>query len=509
MKAKVSRKSGNVVYISSYKKRNVIKAYTKTDDDWYDILRANDTCSKVSFKAARLVGKLILELHKNNDRCVYKDNYWFSKIVNVSSAKQNLRIRKQISHIFNFPFRKIIVVDGALLKDVYEISFTENAYKILNFEDVKIDKEDGEVNASDTASNKSLHGDINVSTYGHKCPSYMYDKEKEEEAKAYSSSFSNNEKLKIKSFSEPEPALQETIIEILTLATGYPTEPAKVYQTEKIRSEATEVVTNCHGLEEQLYEKSVQLETQALASEKEHYQFHKNRKSSSGISLLQDIPLLTNLLAEPNSETTKIHEEVTPMKAQQIPLEPERNMEFELSGAIFKSFGNVRSGEIMENCKFISINRSKLGVQVSNGFNLSANDKDTLKACIRQVYGDNISIVSSVVVKIAQPETKFLQEPQNDRKIQKWEQFKKELLRFFPEKTGNHILNAWFDKLRVSEDAPNNRIILTGSTFYVDSIYNRFQSAIESVVKKQKVTLELHYENNSQRPIIYKPNGGF
>ncbi len=97
---------------------------------------------------------------------------------------------------------------------------------------------------------------------------------------------------------------------------------------------------------------------------------------------------------------------------------------------------------------------------------------------------------------------------------QKWDQFKKELLSYFPEKTGGHILNTWFDKLRVSEDAPNNRIILTGSTFYVISLYSRFETAIEYVVKKMgalqnKVTLELHFENNDQRPIIYKPNGGF
>jgi len=354
-------------------------------------------------------------------------------------------------------------------------------------------------------------------------------KEKEEEALAYSSSFSSSTPIKVNTplagvrmreaeivqitNTKPEPAPQEASTAIPTLATGFINEPAKVYQTEEIRSEASEVV-NYDQLKTQLYEKSVQLETQASAAEKEHYQSHKHRESSSGISLLQDVPLLTNLLAEPNTETTEIQEEITEMKAQQIPLEPERNMEFELSGAIFKTFGNVRSGEIMENCKFIPITPSKLGVQVSNGFSLSANDKDTLKACIRQVYGDNISIVSSAVVKIAQPETKFLQEPQNEPKIQKWEKFKKEVLNYFPEKTGDHILNAWFDKLRVSEDASNNRIILTGSTFYVDSVYNRFQTAIESVVKKMaasqnKVTLELHYENNSQRPIIYKPNGGF
>ena len=110
---------------------------------------------------------------------------------------------------------------------------------------------------------------------------------------------------------------------------------------------------------------------------------------------------------------------------------------------------------------------------------------------------------------MAQPETKFLQEAQKQPNNQRWDRFKKELLSFFPEKTGDHILNAWFDKLRVSEDVSNNRIILTGSTFYVDSVYSRFETAIESVVKKQKVTLELHYENNAQRPRIYKSNGGF
>ncbi len=189
-------------------------------------------------------------------------------------------------------------------------------------------------------------------------------------------------------------------------------------------------------------------------------------------------------------------------------------MEFELSGAIFKSFGSIRSNEIMENCKFIPINLSKLGVQVSNGFSLSANDKETLKVCIRLVYGDSINIVSSAVVKIVQPETKFTPSAVFQLNNPKWDQFKKELLSFFPEKTGGHILNTWFNKLIVSEDVPNNRIILTGSTFYVDSIYSRFETAIEGVVKKMaasqnKITLELHYENNDQRPIIYKPNGGF
>jgi hypothetical protein len=286
-----------------------------------------------------------------------------------------------------------------------------------------------------------------------------------------------------------EETPQEENTEIPTLATGYPTEPAKVYKTEEIRSEATQKVTNCDRF--------------------------------GGLTSLQDIPLLVNLLSPGNErptidilstihhEITKKHEEVTPMKQQQIPLEPERNMEFELSGAIFKSFGGVKSDEIMENCKFIAINENKLGVQLSNGFSLTSTDRDRLKACIRLVYGEGINIVSSAVLKIAQPKLEILVKPQIQQYYHHWTRFRNDLLNYMPEKTGHHILNAWFDKLRVSEDLVNNRIILTGSRFYVDNVYNRFQSAIEHVVTKNKVTLELHFENNDEKPIIYKPNGGF
>lgn len=289
-----------------------------------------------------------------------------------------------------------------------------------------------------------------------------------------------------------EETPQEESTEIPTLATGYPTEPAKVYQTEEIRVVETEAVTNCDRLGE--------------------------------ISLLQDIPLLANLLSPTVDNSSTVvpetiepdknvqfpkYQEVKPMKQQQIPNEPERNMEFELSGAIFKSFGGVKSDEIMENCKFIPINQNKLGVQLSNGFSLTPTDKDRLKACIRLVYGEGINIVSSAVLKIAQPKLEILVKPQIQQYYHQWTRFKNDLLNYLPEKTGHHILNAWFDKFRAWEDPINNRIILTGSRFYVDNVYNRFQSAIEYVVKKNKITLELHFENNDEKPIIYKPNGGF
>ncbi len=75
------RKSkANVVYISSYKKRNIVKFYTKTDDDWLDIPRTDDPNKTLAENSARLCGKLIYELHKNFDRPVYLSSHWFNKI---------------------------------------------------------------------------------------------------------------------------------------------------------------------------------------------------------------------------------------------------------------------------------------------------------------------------------------------------------------------------------------------------------------------------------------------
>jgi hypothetical protein len=458
------------------------------------VSRSNDPSKLLADNALRILSNLIPMLlnSKNKTICINQD--FFSDITG-KGMDQNSNLLKQLKDIISYKYHRMARFEGKRYNYCYIIEFSE----------------DGEKRASNPELFYTIDSKINLVRRGKKFgliaekirPSYIdireIKREKEEEPLGYSSSFSRStpiaracaretEIVKISPTSFEETP-QEKIIEIPTLATGYPTEPAKVYQTEEIRVVETEVVTNCDRLGE--------------------------------ISLLQDIPLLADLLSPSKEkptvdklstahpEITKKHEEVTPMKQQQIPNEPERNMEFELSGAIFKSFGGVKSDEIMENCKFIPINENKLGVQLSNGFSLTPTDRDRLKACIRLVYGEGINIISSAVVKIAQPKSEILVKPQIQQYYHQWTRFKNDLLNYLPEKTGHHILNVWFDKFRVWEDPKNNRIILTGSRFYVDSVYNRFQSAIEHVVTKNKVTLELHFENNDEKPIIYKPNGGF
>ncbi|WP_236869680.1 hypothetical protein [Candidatus Bandiella numerosa] len=311
-------------------------------------------------------------------------------------------------------------------------------------------------------------------------------KKKEEEAKAYSSSFFSSTPIEVDtplacaregkiqpckivqiSNTKPEPAPQEPIIEVPTLAISSLAELAKVYQAEEIRVVASKVV-NCDQLEEQPYEKIVQLKSRILVEE------------------------TASISSEEGSVNTGRIDQITQLKAE-----------------IFKVFDSKTSEEIMENCTFTELEPNKLGISIRAKFIFSEHDKQMLKTCVHMTYGSEIKMVNTSATEKPTPIEEVSKVMQARSNCLKWDRFKNELLKYFPDKTGDHILNAWFDKLRVSEDVPNNRIILTGSTFYVDSVYSRFETAIESVVKKQKVTLELHYENNNQRPIIYKPNGGF
>jgi hypothetical protein len=362
-------------------------------------------------------------------------------------------------------WRSKVFDNGVWLYNVFEVSYREGYEEILGLQDVT-------KKACTQESIKSVPTAKNVQGGSQKSLDYIDNKEKEEEALAYSSSFSNNEKLKIKNFTRPKPAPQEPIIEVPTLATSSLAELAKVYQTEEIRSEATEAYTTSDRLAE--------------------------------LRAIQDIPILANFL----TKTENIPSEEGSVNTEQT------NQITQLKTEIFKAFDSKTSEEIMENCTFTELEPNKLGISIKAKFSFSEHDKQMLKTCVHMTYGSEIKMVNTSATEKPTPIEEVSKVMQARSNCLKWDRFKNELLKYFPDKTGDHILNAWFDKLRVSEDVPNNRIILTGSTFYVDSIYSRFETAIEGVVKKMatsqnKVTLELHYENNSQRPIIYKPNGGF
>ncbi|KAF4531103.1 hypothetical protein B566_EDAN019132, partial [Ephemera danica] len=116
------------------------------------------------------------------------------------------------------------------------------------------------------------------------------------------------------------------------------------------------------------------------------------------------VPLKSRILVE---ETASIPSEEGSVNTGQT------NQITQLKAEIFKAFDSKTSEKIMENCTFTELETNKLGIKRH-------------PAPIEEVS------------KVMQAQSNCL----------KWDRFKKELLNYFPEKTGDHILNAWFDKLR-------------------------------------------------------------
>jgi hypothetical protein len=66
-----------------------------------------------------------------------KSNEWFKNITK-NCTQQNLRIRNQLTNIFNFQFHNQVRVNNEILFNVFEISFTDAAAEILNLGSVNI-----------------------------------------------------------------------------------------------------------------------------------------------------------------------------------------------------------------------------------------------------------------------------------------------------------------------------------------------------------------------------------
>lgn len=494
-------------YFNKETHRRDKRAFDRLYRDLHCVTRANDPSKLIADNALTVLTNLVsmLSASPNKMICINQD---FLSDITGKEADQNGNLLKQLKDIISYKYRRMVRFEGKRYNYCYIIEFTE----------------DGEKRASNPELFYSIDSKINLVRRGKKFgliaekirASYISNireikREREEEPLGYYSSLSpNNIKTRAReaevvpilrpSF-EKEP--QKQITTMPTPAIGFINEPAGAKETKELHKTTPLTVT--------------------AGEESQRQRSHQNREPGLGLSLLQDIPLLASLLdpsiqdvsysSDPSRDeevmdtnTTPKNKEITPMKAYLPPSEPKANMEFELSGAVFRSFGNTKCEEIMEHCKFNLLDSNKLGVRMSDGFTLSVADKELLKTCIRSVYGETINIVSSTVtaLKIVQPETPITPLASFPQTSGKWDQFKKGLLSFFPENTGQHILTAWFNKLRVSEDKAGNKIILTGSSFYIDNIYRRFGAAIEHIVQKSKVTVELHFEDNDEKPIIYK-----
>jgi hypothetical protein len=452
VRAKTKNKA-SVVYINSYKKRNIVKSYTKTDDDWLDIPRADAPNKTLAENSARLCGKIIYELHKNHDRPVYLTSQWFKKITK-KQIHQNVRLRKQLSHIFNFVFHHSIQVEGEILFNVYEVSYTLDAYNILNFKDEK-----KECNTPPIASANKLSSESkNAQRYEQKCSSYIDNKEKEEHPKGCNSSFSDNEKLKIKNSNENEN-------QHATFA------PCNLAEQEQVALTAKQ-------------EKAIELDRKQRTSE------------NTGMFAMSE--LMGKVLNEPQKE-----EEIPEMKPEELPLLTDKQERaILLSRALWQSFGEERSNEIQDDYKFVEQDEQKVCIQ-TKAMLLNDIEKAKIRKCLQSVYGEDVTIAMQLIE--AKPQAGKVVETMPSYQRQSFQTFKAAI-------PDTRLINLLTNPL--VKAAENSRgIIIEAAPFFIDQLTEAGNMAVlEDAVVKTRITLELNYKgtsseyaNNTKKPIVLTP----
>ena len=389
-----------------------------------------------------MCGKVIYELHKNFDRPVYLTSQWFKKITK-KKIHQNTRIRKQLSHIFNFVFHHSIQVEGEILFNVYEVSYTTQAYNILNFKDEK-----NECNTPPIASANKLSSESkNAVRSEHKCSSYIDNKEKEEHPKGCDSSFSDNEKLKIKNSTEQKN-------QHATFA------PCSLTQLEQVALTANQ-------------EKAIELERKTRSNE------------HTGLFAMSD--LMAKVLKEPQKS-----EEILEMKHEEIPeLTEEKTRGMLLSKALYGAFGEQRSNEIQDDYKFVEITPQKVCIQTKE-MRLNDIEKAKIRKCIHSVYGEDVTIAMQIIEPIRQANSGIFTTPDLIPIS------KSNMLAFKAAISDTKTLGILTNRLINVIETPQ-RIILEAAPFFVDQLTEAGNLAIlEDAVVKTGITLELHYNKQTQ-----------
>lgn len=185
-------------------------------------------------------------------------------------------------------------------------------------------------------------------------------------------------------------------------------------------------------------------------------------------------------------------------KLELISEKPETKMQNNnLDAVILQKFGSVKGQDIIKNCSIKKLPTGKVEVQNKFSESLEEGDKDLLKTCIKQVYGENIPIIAA--------KEKFYSSDENEL----WKQFKDFLKKQFrSDKDAESVIATWFAKLKRSQNIGSNKLILTGGPFIISYIESNYSGLVDSAVKELKINIEFIYEDNSRKPILYESGIG-
>lgn len=452
----------NVYYINRATQQKESK-YDNVKRDFRYILRANSPDKSLSRIARALAANYDDMISKTKNKLIFVSHHFISTITEVGN-RQNNNIHRQLLEIFNIKYHQSVIIEGRKYRDGFIVEYANNAEEILKNPQLYYSKKNEE----------------NCRLEGKKFPP---------RAKIISTSIYNEldnpiEEIddlskKDQSISKKEKINKKEKVPIL--ANGSLSEPAKI-----INIQNSQVLT--------------------AEEEKEHYRSHANRnpysnpKDSIGAMLARIETNLNNEVDIPMEQNT---------------LTPEESMQLELNKAIFNAFPDMEIYEdVMDKCKFQLIAPDKMEIAIDTSIVLSAIQKEKLRTCIRSVYGETIKIVAvpsnlDSISHEANKEQDF--QPSIETTITKensgslWNKLIEGVEYKHPENIAKHVIGMWFNKTKATQELSAKKLILTGTISVIDYINQNFGITLEDVADKNKMTIELRYACNSQKPIIFLP----
>ncbi len=191
-------------------------------------------------------------------------------------------------------------------------------------------------------------------------------------------------------------------------------------------------------------------------------------------------------------------------KLELITQKPQNKMQNNnLDAVILQKFGAEKGQDIIKNCSIKKLPNGSVQVQNMLGENLDDDDKHLLRTCIKEEYGEEVNIIA------AKQDQQAIVPLENDGSYL-WKEFEKGMKEQFSlsrKSHAEHMFGTWFYKLKRRQNISANKLVLSGSNFMIDYILSNFESLIDTAVKNKKITIELVYETNDYKPIIFTSNG--
>ena len=213
-----------------------------------------------------------------------------------------------------------------------------------------------------------------------------------------------------------------------------------------------------------------------------------------------------------NCDELQSSKEIPKMKQDNIALLADaQTRKMLLSQALWKAFGEKRSGEIQDNCIFRELEPDKVGIYTGDML-LTDVDKDKIPKAIKSVYGENVKITGLRLASIAKEQ----EHPSNDNvqveitpksrpEKQNWLKFKSLII------TNNLTSMLNNPMLKVIETP--GKVIIETVPFLIERITAPGHlDELERVILETGLTLELHgrnphpeYKNFYKDPIVLSP----